>query len=115
MLHNPGRDRGRVIGRATVTGQIRDNPQPVRFGHRVFPHECSLRLSGLTAPFTGLELAPLVAELEAFPDPATWSARMRRALVPLPKRDAALIRRLVDPLLDPPEHHVASYVELVSV
>lgn len=112
-FHNPGRDRGRVMGLATVATPTARNDHPVRFGDREFPHECRLTLTGLTAPLTGLALAPLVDQLEAFPDPASWSARMRRALVPLSVHDATLIERLLDPLLDPADRQISSYEAMV--
>lgn len=112
-FHNPGRDRGRVMGLATVASPTARNDHPVRFGDREFPHECRLTLAGLTAPLTGLALAPLVDRLEAFPDPASWSVRMRRALVPLSAHDATLIDRLLGPLLDPADHHISAYEALV--
>jgi hypothetical protein len=48
----------------------------------------------------GLELAPLVPRLgRTFPDPVTWSVRMRRALVPLDSRDAEKIGTALKPLV----------------
>jgi hypothetical protein len=55
----------------------------------------------LLAPLReGLELAPLVARLKrTFPDPGTWSVRMRRALVPLDPEDAAALERELEPMV----------------
>ena len=90
---NPTRDRGRIIGIAAVSARAVELEKPVRFGEREFPIGVKLRI-GLLAPWrNGVELAPLVERLGAFPDPRSWSARMRRALVPLDSRDAALLER----------------------
>lgn len=112
-FHNPGRDRGRVMGLATVASTVALSEQPVAFGDREFPHECALNLIGLTAPLTGLAIAPLVPHLQAFPDAASWSARMRRALVPLSVRDATLIEQQVAPLLEPAKRHIPGYTAMV--
>jgi hypothetical protein len=92
-FHNPTRDRGRVIGLAAVAGRAEALKQPVRFGDREFPVGVELRIELLAPQRQGVELAPLVERLEAFPDPRTWSARMRRALVPISARDAKLLER----------------------
>jgi hypothetical protein len=65
---------------------------PPTFGGIEYPHVVKLDIESL-APFRGgVELARLVPRLEAtFPDPATWSVRMRRALVLLHTEDAELI------------------------
>ncbi|MEW1778704.1 hypothetical protein [Streptomyces sp. NPDC086777] len=58
-------------------------------------------MSGL-APFReGLVLRDLVPWLSVFPDPATWSVRMRRASLTLPPADAELVRTELEPLLRP--------------
>ncbi len=56
--------------------------EPVRFGGREFSIGVTLRIELLAPLRDGVELAPLVKRLDAFPSPQSWSARMRRALVP---------------------------------
>lgn len=92
-FHNPTRDRGRVVGIARVAGAASTLGTPARFDGREFPIGVSLRIERLAPLRRGVELAPLVARLHTFPDPASWSARMRRALVPLDEHDAELIER----------------------
>ena len=93
-FRNPTRDRGRVIGRATVASRAARARTPPTFGGRAFPFVVELRIEALAPLRQGLELAPLVPQLpRTFPDPASWSIRMRRALVPLDARDAAVIAR----------------------
>lgn len=92
-FHNPTRDRGRVIGEARVAGTVERLETPVRFDDREYPTGCGLVLDLLSPLGQGVELAPLVPQLAAFPDPTSWSVRMRRSLVALDGSDAALIRR----------------------
>ena len=94
-FRNPTRDRGRVIGIATVIARASELEEPVRFGDREFPIGVKLTIELLAPLREGVQLAPLVERLELFPDPQSWSARMRRALVPLVSRDAALLEREV--------------------
>ena len=98
-FRNPTRDRGRVIGEATVAGSVQTLTEPVRFGDHTYPIGCALAIERLVPRPEGVELQPLVERLDAFPEPATWSARMRRALVPLPDGDVALLRARLEPLL----------------
>lgn len=113
-FHNPTRDRGRVIGEARVAGPVERLRQPVRFGGRDFTIGCALTLERIVALGEGVELAPLVPRLAAFPDPSSWSARMRRPLVPLDDRDLALIRSHLARIAPQDRHDaVASYLVAV--
>lgn len=97
-FRNPTRDRGRVIGRALVKASARRARRPPSFGGREFPLVVELEIESLAPLREGLELAPLVPRLaRTFPDPKSWSVRMRRALVPLDPADAAEIRRALAP------------------
>lgn len=108
-FRSPTRDRGRVIGIATVTARAAELEEPVRFGERAFPIGVKLRIEQLAPLRQGVELAPLVKRLDAFPDPQSWSARMRRALVPLPSRDAARLERELNKLAVPYPQELKSY------
>ncbi|WP_036323531.1 hypothetical protein [Microbispora sp. ATCC PTA-5024] len=88
---NPTRDRGRVIGRAVVTSDVRPLDEPVRIAGREYPTGCNLRVDQLVPWGSGVELQPLVARLDAFPNPAAWSIMLRRALLRLSAKDAALL------------------------
>jgi len=56
----------------------------------------------------GLELAALVPRLKrTFPDPRSWSVRLRRALVPPDPADAALIERELG-------SHVVGYADAIG-
>ncbi|MFF9063282.1 hypothetical protein ACF09K_32040 [Streptomyces sp. NPDC014882] len=66
-------------------------------------------MSGL-APFRdGLVLRDMVPRLSVFPDPATWSVRLRRASLALPPGDADLVRGELEPLLGPYDEVADAY------
>ena len=109
-FHNPTRDRGRVVGEATVARAIEPLDEPVVFGAREYPIGCRLDVTGLTPWPQGVELAPLVPDLAVFPDPATWSARMPRTVMPLPAGDVARLRAELAPLLLARERALPSYM-----
>ncbi len=106
---NPTRDRGRVIGVATATTPVRVLAEPVEIAGRSFPSGCELRLEGVVPYPGGLELQPLVEQLEAFPKPKAWSVYLRRALVRLPAADQRVLDRGLRPLLVAPEQAVPTY------
>jgi hypothetical protein len=107
---NPTRDRGRVIGRALVKKAAERVRRAPRFGGHEYPYLVELSIESLTPFRDGLELAPIVPKLRGtFPDPATWMFRLRRALVPLHKRDAALIERELKSIARPYEESLSSY------
>lgn len=81
-FRNPTRDRGRVIGTATVTTPVARLDEPVRFGDREFPVGCDLRIGPL-APFgQGVKLQPLVDQLDAFGRTThAWLIQLRRPML----------------------------------
>ncbi|MFE2269825.1 hypothetical protein ACFXB4_11340 [Streptomyces lavendulae] len=106
---NPTRDLGRVIGLATLTSEVSTLDQPVTFDERRFTEGCRLRIHGLTPFREGVVLRDLVDDLQVFPEPRTWSVRMRRASLKLPEADAALLNRELQPLLKPYGEIVREY------
>jgi hypothetical protein len=109
-FHNPKRDRGRVIGIAAVGSRIEHLREPLTIAGRSFTSACRLKLEGVAALREGVELAPLVPQLSVFPDPATWSAHMRRPFLSLPPSDFRLLERMVRPLLQNPRDVLDDYV-----
>jgi hypothetical protein len=102
-------DRSRIIGEAEVTSPVVRRSREVKIGGRAFTRDCKLEFLSL-APFReGLEFAPLVAELEAFPNPSGYSAQLRRPLVPLSDADARLIRSRLRRYVGRPEDAKGSY------
>ncbi|MHA7960245.1 hypothetical protein ACX9I7_21060 [Streptomyces sp. L500] len=108
-FRNPGRDRGRIMGLATVTSDVATLPVPVSFGDRDFTSGCALQVHGLAQRHEGVVVADLVPQLQVFPDPKTWSARMRRASLRLPEPDADLLRRDLQPMLQPRRSVLSQY------
>ncbi|MGW0797116.1 hypothetical protein [Streptomyces sp. NPDC002692] len=108
-FRNPTRDLGRVVGTARVASPVRVLEEPVVFGERSFTEGCRLEVSALARFREGLVLRDLVPRLAVFPDPATWSVRMRRASLSLPPGDAEVVRAELEPLLLPYEEAVGAY------
>ncbi|HEY8532990.1 MAG TPA: hypothetical protein VIL44_03820 [Micromonospora sp.] len=106
---NPTRDRGRIIGTATARSAARTLDTPVEINGRRFVSGCELEIDGVVPYPGGLELQPLVTQLAAFPKPEAWSIYLRRALLALPEEDAALLERLLAPMLEARTSALASY------
>ncbi len=109
-FRNPTRDRGRVICRAVVRTPILTPRDVPTFGDQEYPNVIELEITSLAPRREGVELAPLIPRLpRTFPDPRSWSIRMRRALVPLDAADARLIETELQPVVRPYKESVSSY------
>lgn len=95
-FRNPTRDRGRIIGSATVRGQIQRGDEPISVRGRSLPLSVALKPRSLVAADAGIDLSGQVAKMSSFPNPDTWAMHMRRSLVPLTPADS----RLLDTQLD---------------
>lgn len=95
---NPTRDRGRVIAAGAARSAVRTLDQPVKIASRSYPVGCDVEFPAATSWPAGVELGPLVGELDTFRDLGrNWSIRLRRPLVGLTDRDASLLlRRLAE-------------------
>ncbi|MEU8003224.1 hypothetical protein AB0B66_18865 [Catellatospora sp. NPDC049111] len=107
---NPTRDRGRIIAKATAASAVCALDEPVTFAGRDFISSCPLAVEGVAPYPSGLELQPLVTELDAFPKPHAWSAYMRRPLLRLTDDDVALIDGHLKPMLMRREEALATYL-----
>jgi hypothetical protein len=97
---NPSRDRGRIIGTAYVKSEVVRLRHPVSFGGREYPVGCTLGVGPLARFGSGVELPPLVPELEAFAGAGDmWSVWLRRPLVRLTERDAERLHRELDKVI----------------
>jgi hypothetical protein len=76
-----------------------------------YTHDCELALRSLTPFREGVVLADLVTQLRVFPDPKTWSFRLRRALLALPSQDAGLIADRLEELARPAREMINDYLE----
>ncbi len=107
--HNPSRDRGRIIGTATVASSIKRLDAPIAIAGMRFHSECDLKIDGVVVYPGGVELQPLVPQLAAFPKPDVWSVYLRRPLLRLSEGDAMLIDRELTDLLVSRGEALATY------
>jgi hypothetical protein len=94
---NKASDGGRIIGTARVASEVRWFPEAIRIAGRKYPRGCDLEIGPL-APFgQGVELSPLIPQLNAFhgAGPA-WSMRLRKPLLHLGKDDASILHRVLN-------------------
>jgi hypothetical protein len=108
---NPTRDRGRVMGEATVVSKVHALSEPLVIADREFAYACDIELSTLAPYRQGLAIADLVSELSIFPDAATWSFKLRRPLLPLEPADASLIARKLRRFVGPPSETLDDYLD----
>jgi hypothetical protein len=111
---NPTRDRGRVMGEALVATSVEAHHRPVRVAGREFWTSCNLTLTSL-APFRkGVEIAPIVHKLEAFPNPKSWYMTMRRPLVPITRADAETLRHALGGITSPASARTPDYLDAIQ-
>jgi hypothetical protein len=108
-FRNPTRDLGAIVALGTVTSDPRNLERPVEFDERSFEVGFDLNLEGLANHGDGVPISKHVEQLELFPDPQSWSARMRRTVVPLGAHDTALLEKLLMPRLLPISVAFTSY------
>lgn len=111
---NPTRDRGRVIGRAEVTSPVAAYGEPVEIAGRRFTRGCGIRIRSLAPVRDGVELAPLVPRLQAFPNESGWGIRLRRPLLELPTADATLVRDRLARIVCAPSEVAGDYLDRVA-
>jgi hypothetical protein len=104
-----------VIGSATFTSDPEMPAEPVRFRDRDFQLGFHVHIDAVAKPHDGVELGSLAGRLDALPDPATWSVRMRRTLIPLSEGDASLITKLLKPKLRRRSDVLTDYLEACKV
>jgi hypothetical protein len=88
--------------------------EPMVFGDSSFTLGCSLKLAGLVPRGFGPELSALVDTMNIFPDPNTWSVRLRQVLVPLNEHDADLLHRALERSMQPPNAYMAQYISFTA-
>ncbi|MBP2322660.1 hypothetical protein JOF56_003045 [Kibdelosporangium banguiense] len=107
--HNTSRDRGLLVGQAKLANKPKLLDRPVVIGPRKFAYACKLQILGMAPLRKGVELASVVDQLEAFPQPAHWSARLRQPPLELTSHDAKLLNELLSPHLEPLKAHLSTY------
>jgi hypothetical protein len=110
-FHNPTRDRGRVIGLASVDEEVRELAEPFELDDRVFPVGCGITVETLSPARTGVELAPLRERLKGLPSAAgAYQMALRQPLLRLTPADARLLdRELAKVAAGAPEDAIESY------
>lgn len=108
-FRNPTRDRGRVIGKATLTSDMARSGQPVVIGGRSFPYMAALRIETLAPIGDGVDMAGIAEELSCFPKSDRWAMYLRRSVVPLSLEDKQLIDRLLRPFVRTVDRNRESY------
>jgi hypothetical protein len=106
---NPNIWRGSLIAQARVAGGVHRLAEPVDIGERAYGHVVPLSVSSI-APFgSGVPLAACVDRLELFPDPRSWTGRIRRTVVGLPQHDADFLARELDLIASSPSEVLQQY------
>jgi hypothetical protein len=102
-FHSPGRDRGRIVGEATVTSAVAKLNKPVEFGEHSYSLGCSMDITGLAPRDEGPEMIGIVSDLNLFRDAnhKSWGVRLRRVLVPLDKHDAGVLHKQLARVIRP--------------
>jgi hypothetical protein len=113
-FHNPNRDRGLVFGKAVATSDVAPLAKELVIADRAFSTGCTLRLEGVAARRTGVDLAQLIPRLESFPNKRGWPMMLRRPHLTLTPRDARLIQRqLAQRVSGDLREAIATYVDAV--
>lgn len=112
IYNNPGRDRGRIVGTAEIVSPIVPLDEARLISGRLYTSGCDLNLTGLAPLDEGIELANIADQLAVFqPNPAAWSARLRRSILPLPFSDVELVMARLKPILRNADETMAAYID----
>lgn len=103
-----------MIAEAQASSPVTQLVAPIKISGRRFELGCDIALDALAHRGAGVIVADIVQQLEAFPDPKSWSARMRRPLVALSPHDHELIRARLVPHLAPADESVGEYLRLAQ-
>lgn len=104
-----GQRRGRVIGEAVVATTAEAMWPPMHLAGRTVTTGCHLFFESLTPLGKGVELAPLVSDLESLKHYKSYGPALRRGPVALTPADAALLRERLYTLPSIYEESIESY------
>jgi hypothetical protein len=113
-FHNPGRDRGRVIGSAAAMSAPVELEEPVVIDGVRYPVGCDIELRKLAPKGQGVELAPLVLQMTTFTNKRAWAATIRRPLLKLTKEDTNLLARELKSVVVPAREAIDSYLDVTA-
>ncbi|WP_252375000.1 MULTISPECIES: hypothetical protein [unclassified Nonomuraea] len=111
--HNPTRDRTRVIGTAVVASEVVPYEKPVTIAGRDFTRGCDITVRALAPYLMGVELAPLVPQLDAFPSKKAWSAHLRRPLLEISASDTTLLTHELERVTREPAAVIPIYLSSI--
>lgn len=111
-FRNPTRDRTRIIGHAVLASAVTRVEDPIELIGRTFDRACDLEVMSLAPVLTGVALAPLVDQLQAFPNKEAWSVWLRRPLLRLHATDADLVRPRIGEVAVDPDLVLQGYIDL---
>jgi hypothetical protein len=114
VFGNSGPKSGLIVGDATVRSKVHQPRQPVTVAEISYAHVVNFSLQGLAPLGEGVALSAHLDSLELFPDPRTWTSRIRRTVVPLPERDASFLSSLLAPVATEPIRVLEGYQELAA-
>lgn len=112
---NPTRDRGLVIGAASVTGALVTADNALRVGDRELPLEAPVELQCLAPVGEGIDLASEVNRMSSFPKPEAWSVYLRRSLFQITEHDARRFDKLLSRYQAAPRTLLAGYRQRAKV
>ena len=108
---NPTRDRSRIIGCARVTSPVQSCDPPLEIAGRELTRACDIAIEQLAPYPSGVELPPLIFQMQTFPNKPMWSMSLRRTLLKLAPNDAVLLRRKLDIIGQDPIEAIRTYVD----
>jgi hypothetical protein len=109
-FHNPGYDRGRVIGRARAMNRPEPLAEVVTILDKEYAIGCDLQIESLAPRGHGVELAPVIPDLDAFRHKPSWGMALRRPLVLLTAEDADRLFEALRPRLTNVDEAIKSYL-----
>lgn len=106
---NPTRDRGRVIGSATVSAAMARSSHPLHVRDRELPLQAPIDINVLASVDDGIDLAHEIPHMTSFPKPDTWSVYLRRSLFPITETDARRFDQLLASFTGPWDQRLDGY------
>ena len=98
-----------------VTSEARLLNEQVTFRGREFRAGFGVDIEEVPPPHLGVELDRFAKRLDALPDPASWSVRLRRSLVSLSASEARTLITALKPRLRPVDEQLSAYAEACRV
>jgi len=111
---NPTKDRTRIVGKASVASAVVRFDPSLKLADRTFDRGFDLMIEQVVPFRTGVELQPLVSNLDAFPNKRAWSGWLRRPLLRLSEKDALLLNRHLQSLRGVPDESIPDYLEWIE-